>query len=438
MDYHWLDVIKSDLLAQGTQQQALEELEKIKQARQAISDQLKKMHHAVHPGWTPLSSLKCEADPLPPVVIGLIGTLIYQPYCLGTYVLSEEMSAHGRPVWMHETGDLCIGKIDLGLWAVQDKTGVGLNNSVRLFLPDTTAVFPHQSMEKWKETDGEKSGKWYSVVGLKCEPTISPPAEKESRQRQLDLQTISKLASGIWTEHVEKNSGVDERILMRLSSLEAGKSEERDTNVVKSNDSSDIRSDSDRTQSYSDDPEYQDDDESDKSLLGHETSILAGADQSTSESASLSSPQVLQPMFTSQSSPGKACSVCNEKKEFAAFSPTQWKTKAHKRKCLICHAAVAAGGASSRTAAAVMNTDVDDRLPQLEVNTSKLSVSSRFYQGGEPDAGGQCVVCWERQALFVVVPCGHICLCSNCSYQDFCPICRAQVSNTLRVYFSGI
>ena len=37
----------------------------------------------------------------------------------------------------------------------------------------------------------------------------------------------------------------------------------------------------DRTQSYSDDPEYQDDDESDKSLRGHETSILAGADQST-------------------------------------------------------------------------------------------------------------------------------------------------------------
>jgi hypothetical protein len=444
-------------------EQALEELKKITTA-QILSDKLQD-----EDGWSKLVSFKCEADPLPPVVFALKGGLKYQSECLGVYFLSEEISAHGRPVWMHENGNVCIGKLVLGLWAVQDTTRIRLDNSVRIFLPDTSAVFPHQSLVTWKEADSR--GCFSHAVGFKCEPNILPPEERGNRPCQLAGRTIVKLVSGMWTERVEENAGAGEKVLIRLSSLEEAEdrpSKARDINVVSSHEC-DIHSvDSGRTQSYSDDPEYQDHDDAPET--------------------------VLLPMSASQSFPGKACSVCNEKKEVAAFSGTQWKTKAHKRKCLLCadvggggRKKIAEGGAgacqacvagtyktgsgneartscgadkksaaSGATAestcstcpadssspagndAAVVNKAVD-QLTEGEVNATRLPLSSRSYQGGETDGRGECVVCWERQAIFAVVPCGHVCLCSEClSHQDYCPMCRAQVSSTLRVYFSGL
>ena len=70
---------------------------------------------------------------------------------------------------------------------------------------------------------------------------------------------------------------------------------------------------------------------------------------------------------------------------------------------------------------------------------------SEGTDGGDLDAGsgigrgGGCVVCWESEAVVALNPCGHVCLCVKCvPQQHTCPMCRAAVSGTLRVYFTAV
>jgi len=63
--------------------------------------------------------------------------------------------------------------------------------------------------------------------------------------------------------------------------------------------------------------------------------------------------------------------------------------------------------------------------------------------GGGGGVGGLCVVCLEQPALFACVPCGHRCGCMAClegiraSSRKECPLCRAFITATLRVYEAG-
>lgn len=47
----------------------------------------------------------------------------------------------------------------------------------------------------------------------------------------------------------------------------------------------------------------------------------------------------------------------------------------------------------------------------------------------------ECVICMERPRVTAMVPCGHVSTCTKCTagLHD-CPICRAPVDSTLRVY----
>ena len=55
-----------------------------------------------------------------------------------------------------------------------------------------------------------------------------------------------------------------------------------------------------------------------------------------------------------------------------------------------------------------------------------------------------CVVCWERPADHVLVPCGHLCLCDRCPERlgaelDWqCPIGKCDVHAAMRVYHNGV
>jgi len=64
---------------------------------------------------------------------------------------------------------------------------------------------------------------------------------------------------------------------------------------------------------------------------------------------------------------------------------------------------------------------------------------------------GCCVVCMDAPRDCAVMPCGHVCLCSQClpSFQAAslgdvdegdtsvgrCPICRAEISQVTRLFF---
>ena len=50
-------------------------------------------------------------------------------------------------------------------------------------------------------------------------------------------------------------------------------------------------------------------------------------------------------------------------------------------------------------------------------------------------ASTECVICWDGNAEYAAVPCGHRCLCANCSQTvSECPVCRATMTAVLRVF----
>ena len=48
----------------------------------------------------------------------------------------------------------------------------------------------------------------------------------------------------------------------------------------------------------------------------------------------------------------------------------------------------------------------------------------------------ECVICMDGEANYACIPCGHKCLCSSsaCSSVKNCPICRQEITGTLRIY----
>ena len=60
---------------------------------------------------------------------------------------------------------------------------------------------------------------------------------------------------------------------------------------------------------------------------------------------------------------------------------------------------------------------------------------------GQPEsprrsAFNECVICCDRLRTYAMVPCGHLCVCTECYDQFFprdCPICRAPFQSALRV-----
>ena len=47
----------------------------------------------------------------------------------------------------------------------------------------------------------------------------------------------------------------------------------------------------------------------------------------------------------------------------------------------------------------------------------------------------ECAICLDDDAEYAVVPCGHRCLCENCSKAvSQCPVCRGAIAAVLRVF----
>jgi hypothetical protein len=94
--------------------------------------------------------------------------------------------------------------------------------------------------------------------------------------------------------------------------------------------------------------------------------------------------------------------------------------------------------------AAVRSLQLDSIVSQfikLKIAQWRDSETSSHQTGGTNGTiVGSCVVCLERQAATVCVPCGHRSLCNQCSVQlsglleNKCPICRTVVERCIRVF----
>jgi E3 ubiquitin-protein ligase MUL1 len=49
-----------------------------------------------------------------------------------------------------------------------------------------------------------------------------------------------------------------------------------------------------------------------------------------------------------------------------------------------------------------------------------------------------CVVCCLNPREIILLPCGHVCLCEDCSEEikDSCPVCRAEIETKAAAYIS--
>jgi len=82
-------------------------------------------------------------------------------------------------------------------------------------------------------------------------------------------------------------------------------------------------------------------------------------------------------------------------------------------------------------------------LDQAAASSQQPAFSPLYSQSAEraaKDGSGsgrdsECVVCLAAPADHVLVPCGHNCVCEDCcGIISSCPICRAAVERTLRVF----
>lgn len=50
----------------------------------------------------------------------------------------------------------------------------------------------------------------------------------------------------------------------------------------------------------------------------------------------------------------------------------------------------------------------------------------------------KCIVCIENPKEIICLPCGHVCLCEDCSskIQLTCPVCRASIDNKSVAFIS--
>lgn len=70
---------------------------------------------------------------------------------------------------------------------------------------------------------------------------------------------------------------------------------------------------------------------------------------------------------------------------------------------------------------------IDDRRVVLHARQAALR---------EGPESGRCVACWARKADRLMLPCRHLCVCGTClaSCSSVCPICRANVVDSLEVF----
>ena len=48
----------------------------------------------------------------------------------------------------------------------------------------------------------------------------------------------------------------------------------------------------------------------------------------------------------------------------------------------------------------------------------------------------KCSICYENNCNIVIIPCGHVCACSNCASNiTLCPMCRGDCVRKQPLYF---
>ena len=75
-----------------------------------------------------------------------------------------------------------------------------------------------------------------------------------------------------------------------------------------------------------------------------------------------------------------------------------------------------------------------ESLVRIEARKSALVIQGTLQRHREDSV---CVVCQESQKTVVLVPCGHLCLCEDCSEIEqlvSCPLCRKEIIQRIKTF----
>ncbi|EKX52428.1 hypothetical protein GUITHDRAFT_65027 [Guillardia theta CCMP2712] len=74
---------------------------------------------------------------------------------------------------------------------------------------------------------------------------------------------------------------------------------------------------------------------------------------------------------------------------------------------------------------------------QRKLQQHDLTVAESSSEDEPDDYSQQCVICLEREAVWALIPCGHMCLCEvhkEGAASRPCPICRSNPTSVHRIY----
>jgi len=83
---------------------------------------------------------------------------------------------------------------------------------------------------------------------------------------------------------------------------------------------------------------------------------------------------------------------------------------------------------------------LDESPTSFEATFHKIyDIQQIINDNKEPQPAGSCIICISEKALYVFVPCGHLCACENCSnnlIHKRCPMCNLSYDNCIKTISS--
>ena len=76
-------------------------------------------------------------------------------------------------------------------------------------------------------------------------------------------------------------------------------------------------------------------------------------------------------------------------------------------------------------------------LQNLVLDLKNSQSSKKKAEKVDTEPIGKCVICLDKSLTYAVRPCGHLIACTDCAEKlpKECPICRCNISDTLKIFF---
>ena len=83
----------------------------------------------------------------------------------------------------------------------------------------------------------------------------------------------------------------------------------------------------------------------------------------------------------------------------------------------------------------------DDGVVSFSINATKRNIPSKTDKNSNlyPAEDSSCIICLQSKREYAFVPCGHLCICNDCSIcvanlDSRCPICRCDATHVMKIF----